>query len=402
MRMLSSASSTKRILWCICAILIFCAWGSGRTLLETSYSIPPEMSVNHMIRVQVGMTQKPFTVSIAGPFRVEGANVTLASGPFLPAVAIRASISGIQFGNKFFKANSIFVRSLSTAGVRYDGKAYKNVLEIKRKSGNQLLVINRIDLEHYLKGVVPFEANPKWSNATLQASAIVSRTFALFKIIEKQGQDYDVESGVLSQVYAGENVRHERTDLIIDQTRGRVLLYQGKIFPAYFHSASGGATTSADTVWSVKYHPALQGVDCEFCRSSKHDVWKTFVKFSEIEKAVRDIGGLPVRAVREVKLFNYDRSGRARDIEIFGRNGHYKVSFSEFRGWIGAQKMKSTLITHYLNEPNEQGVIFFGRGWGHGVGLDQYGAKLMGELGYNAEQILEYFYPGARAEKIYD
>ena len=264
------------------------------------------------------------------------------------------------------------------------------------------MIINHIDLEHYLKGVIPFEANPKWSDSTLRASAIVSRTFALFKMIEKRNADYDVGSGVLSQVYAGEGVRHDRTDQIIDETRGQVLLYRGEIFPAYFHSASGGATTSADSVWPVKPHPALQGVECEFCHSSKHDSWSSFVKYADIEKAVRDDGGLPVRGVREVKLKNYDRSGRAREIEMIGRNGKYKVHFSELRGWIGAEKIKSTLVVRYLNEPAQQGVVFFGKGWGHGVGLDQYGAKYMGELGYSAVQILDYFYPGAIVEKIYD
>ncbi len=371
--------------------------------METSYAIPPDMRANHLIRVQVGVTQKPFSIASAGHFRVESeGSVLLASGPALPPVTIKAFNSGIQFGNKIFKVRSIFIRSLSGAGVRYDRRSYKNGLEIKRKQGNELLIINHIDLEHYLKGVIPFEANPKWSDATLYASAIVSRTFALFKMIEKRNQDFDVGSGVLSQVYAGENARHDRTDSIVDQTRGQVMLYDGKIFPAYFHSASGGATTSADAVWSVKSHPALQGVVCEFCKSSKHEVWSSFIKYADIEKAVRDDGGLPVRAIKEIKLKNNDRSGRAREIEMAGRNGKYKVAFSELRGWVGAEKIKSTLITRYLNQPEKKGVTFWGRGWGHGVGLDQYGAKYMGELGYSPLQILDFFYPGIAIEKIYE
>lgn len=401
---MSLSISPRKQGFCLLAMLfLFCAWGSSRPLMETSYAIPEDMRMNHSIRVRVGETTLPFQVSSAGAFRIEttGRKV-LTSGDRLSPVTIKAVGTGIQFGKHVFPVKSLFIRSLTGAGVRYDRRTYMNGLEIKRLAGNELLIINHIDLEHYLKGVIPFEANPKWSDATLQASAIVSRTFALFKIIEKRAQDFDVGSGALSQVYAGENVRHDRTDWIVDQTRGQVMLYRGQIFPAYFHSTSGGATTSADSVWSVKPHPALQGVVCEFCRSSKHDTWKGFVSYAEIEKAVRDEGGQPVRGVREIKLKNYDRSGRAQQIEVIGKNGKFKVPFSELRGWIGAQRLKSTLITQYLNEPAEKGVMFFGRGWGHGVGLDQYGAKLMGELGYQALQILDYFYPGVSVAKIYD
>ncbi len=386
----------------ICGLLC-CAWGSSRVLLETSYPIPPDMRANHIIRVKVGSAKTSFQVSTSGAFRVEGSqSEILISGAMLPSTPIKILGSGIQFGHHVFKTQAIFIRSLNDAGIRYDKRTYKNGLEVKRKGVSELLIINHIDLEHYLKGVIPFEANPKWSDATLQASAIVSRTFALFKMIEKRNQDFDVGSGALSQVYAGENVRHDRTDRIVDQTRGRIMLFQGQIFPAYFHSTSGGATTSADSVWSVKPHPALQGVVCEFCRSSKHDVWTGFVKYADIEKAVRDEGGVPVRGVKEVKLKNFDRSGRAREIEMIGKNGKFTVAFSELRGWVGAQKIKSTLVPRYLNDANKKGVTFFGRGWGHGVGLDQYGAKLMGELGYSPMQILDYFYPEIVVEKIYD
>lgn len=364
--------------------------------------IPTDMRANHLIRVQVGSTQKAFGISSPGAFVVRSSEGILTQGDRLNWTGIEAKFGGIRFGNRVFKTDSIFIQSPRGPGIRFNQRVYLNGLEMKLKPEGKILIINHIDLEHYLKGVIPFEANPKWSNATLHASAIVSRTFALFKMIEKRNQDYDVGSGVLSQVYAGENVRHDRTDAMVDQTRGQVMLYQNEIFPAYFHSASGGATTSADAVWSVKSHPALQGVVCEFCRSSKHETWTSFVKYSEIEKAVRDDGGQPVRAIREIKLKSYDRSGRAREIEVIGRNGKFKVPLSELRGWVGAEKIKSTLIVRYLNQPEKQGVTFWGRGWGHGVGLDQYGAKYMGELGYSPEQILDYFYPGMNIEKIYD
>jgi|GEM_PF-837471 len=392
----------KKSVWAVLALYLFCAWSAGRNLLETSYSLPGTIRGDHSIRVQVGETQKSFGVSSPGAFRVESRSGVLLQGERLNWTGIEAKPDGIRFGTKIFKTNSLFIRSPGGPGIRFNRRLYLNGLELKLKPDGKILIINHIDLEHYLKGVIPFEANPKWTDATLQASAIVSRTFALFKTIEKRDKDFDVGSGVLSQVYAGEGVRHDRTDQIIDQTRGQVLLYRGEIFPAYFHSSSGGATTSADSVWPVKPHPALQGVECEFCHSSKHDSWTGFVKYSDIEKKVREEGGLPVRAVREVKLKNYDRSGRAREIEIVGKNGKYKVHFSELRGWIGAEKIKSTLVVRYLNDAERQGVTFFGRGWGHGVGLDQYGAKYMGELGYSAIQILDYFYPGAIIEKIYE
>lgn len=374
----------------------------SRTLLETSYPLPADIANYHTIRVQVGVTEAPFQISSVGAFRVESHDKSiLASGSSLASITLKSVSGGIQFGGRVFKTPSLFIRSLGGPGIRYDKRVYKNGLEVKKRETGELLIINHIDLEHYLKGVIPFEANPNWPESTLEASAIVSRTFALFKMIEKRNQDFDVGSGVLSQVYAGENVRHDRTDQIVDRTRGVVLLYRGEIFPAYFHSASGGATTGASVVWPVKYHPALEGVVCEFCHSSKYDTWSVFISYADIEKVVREQGGFGVRGISTIKLMSYDKSGRPREMEVAGRNGRFKPNFNEFRIWIGAQKLKSTLITRYLNQPEKGGVTFWGRGWGHGVGLDQYGAKKMGELGYNAPQILEYFYPGAAPEKIY-
>jgi stage II sporulation protein D len=252
-------------------------------------------------------------------------------------------------------------------------------------------------LDDYLKGVIPFEGNPKWAPESLKAQAVVSRTFALTKMLARRGEEYDVSAGFMSQVYAGKQIENERTGQAVDATRGEVLLYKGKIFPAYYHSTCGGATTAADLVWRVKPLAPLGGVECKFCQRSPHYKWEATVTPAEIKQKLAK-QEMPVQDVLGIRTDKIDRTGRAHKLVIQSTWAEKIVDADAFRVWIDPMRLKSNLITRISSR---DGVfVFKGRGWGHGVGMCQYGMKYLGELGYGYQEILGYYYPGAQVSKL--
>ncbi|HLD50166.1 MAG TPA: hypothetical protein VJC08_03120, partial [bacterium] len=156
----------------------------------------------------------------------------------------------------------------------------------------------------------------------------------------------------------------------------------------------GGATTRAEHVWNVKPHPSLRGVNCTFCQSSQHYRWKTEFTRTQIEKKLRK-NGFPARSgIQDIKPLDFDTTGRAGNFEILFRSGEkIKIQSNDFRLWLDQLKLRSTWI--YLIERQGDKFIFRGKGWGHGVGLCQYGMKALAELGYAYPDILKYYYPGA-------
>ncbi|MBN1688760.1 MAG: SpoIID/LytB domain-containing protein [Candidatus Omnitrophica bacterium] len=315
----------------------------------------------------------------------------LLKGENLAPTAVKTDLRGVQIGVQVFRNAPIFFQSLGE-GVHIENKSYRDTLAFWPDPPDKLTVVNHLDMSDYLKGVLPFEIDPKWKMETLKAQAVASRTFALFRALENQYERYDVTAGVMSQVYAGKVVEHPSTDQAVEATRGEILTFQGKIFPAFFHSTCGGATTAAHDVWPIESHPALQSVRCDVCRASKHFYWKSDFSLSEIEKKLNE-KGYSVSGVFNFAPVDYDSSGRGRFFVIEYSGGKLKIKSDEFRLMMDPSKFRSTLIKSW--DIREGHLYLEGQGWGHGVGMCQYGAKRLGELGYTYLQILDYYYPRA-------
>ncbi len=368
-------------------------------LRDLSIPLPQDLKALSTIRILVERNKPKIQISVPAPFEVfddQGRSVT--NGPKLAGATVRPVTQGIQWWTKIVPTRFLVVRSMGQ-GIRVGASGvYRDTVLIYKNSKGSLDVINRLGLDDYLKGVIPFEGNPAWTLESLKAQAVVSRTFALTRMIAQQEEEYDVSSGVISQVYAGKEIEHARTNEAVDATRGEVLLYRGKLFPAYFHSTCGGATTAADLVWRVKPHPALAGVECKFCQRSPHYKWEAVVTPTEIkEKLAKE--GMPVDNVLGIRTDKIDKTGRAHKFVIQSTWAEKTVDADGFRVWIDPMRLKSNLITKI--RANDTGAfVFKGRGWGHGVGMCQYGMKYLGELGYGYREILGYYYPGAQVSKL--
>jgi stage II sporulation protein D len=370
---------------------------SAERLRDLSIALPQDLGALSKIRILVQSGKPMVKVSTTAPFEVlddQGRSVT--RGTKLAGATVKPVGQGMQWWDQVVPTRFLIVKSMGN-GVRVGASGiYRDEVLIYKNSKGSLDVINRLNLDDYLKGVIPFEGNPKWTLESLKAQAVVSRTFALTKMLAHRNEEYDVSAGLISQVYAGKQIEDKKTDQAVDATRGEVLLYKDKIFPAFFHSTCGGATAAADLVWRVKPLPPLGGVECKFCQRSPHYKWEAVVTPAEIKQKLAK-EEMPVQDVLGIRTDKIDKTGRAHKLVIQSTWAEKVVDADAFRVWVDPMRLKSNLITKITFR---DGVfVFKGRGWGHGVGMCQYGMKYLGEIGYGYRDILGYYYPGAQVSK---
>lgn len=380
-------------------LLIFClpvltldafAAPANVEIKKSQLSLPAHPEDYELIRVLVQKSSQSLLVETAFPYELfDEKGQFLFGGTKIAPTRVNAVPEGIQIGRQSFKTN--LMRLQIREGVIIVGKRkYHHSLDILKDEKGLLKAVSELSMEEYLKGVLPVEASPAWGAEFLKAHAIVSRTYALFNLLEKEGKAYAVAADVSSQVYGGLGTHDARTDAAVDETYGQILTYKGKIFPAYFHSTCGGTTARADKVWTIEKHPSLMGVECDFCRGSKHYRWDGLFTLKQIEARLKK-NGFNAVGVSGVSSGAKDESGRVSSFLIQTAKGEKKISSNGFRMFIGPSHFKSTLLTSLKRTP--EGYQFKGKGWGHGVGFCQYGAKKLAELGYNHRQILAFYYP---------
>jgi stage II sporulation protein D len=382
--------------------LLFLPMGSlfaGDPRRDISRPIPPDIAPFSKIRILVAQNKPEVKVSCPAPIEVfDDRGGKVFQGAELKGATVKPAANGIQWWTKTVPTGSLLLKSAG-GSIRVGGKGhYGDTVLLYKNSKGGLDVINEVPLEDYLKSVIPFEANPLWPSEALKAQVVASRSYALLRMIDMVHAPYDVSSGVFSQVYVGKQIENPKTNQAVDDTRGEVLTYKDKVFPGYFHSTCGGHTASADLVWKVKPVDPLRGVECQYCKKSPHYRWEASFTPQEIKEKMAKKGGIPVQEVNDVSMDKADESGRTHTIRIRSAWIEKPVDADAFRGWMGPEKYKSNLITRISKRDGK--FVFKGRGWGHGVGLCQYGMKYLGELGYGYHEILGYYYPGAQVTRL--
>ena len=262
------------------------------------------------------------------------------------------------------------------------------VVQLVRRGKNRLLV-NHVDLEEYVKGVVPAEVNSTWHPEMLKVQAVATRTYALYQRMLNSARDYDVVAGIQDQVYRGRQGIDDRVVAAVESTRGIVVTYQGAPIYAAFSSTAAGVTEDAMTVWS-KDLPYLKGVECPFDIESPYYQWRASVRIETLEKNLRQ-QGFSVGAISHVAPQSYSRAGRVATLRVVHSNGELVIRGEDLRKAVGYTIVPSTQFTV---QSIGQDLILSGYGAGHAVGLCQWGAKELAELGYSFSSILSYYYPG--------
>lgn len=367
------------------------------SLLSPAVSLADDPADNITLRVSIADDRNFVPLYIKDPYKmyIAGSEKVLLAERCIETKIIPAK-GGLLVRNKLFKVKGVRFRPDGDSKMYIGKKPYRGSIDIVKKSNGKLMVINSVHLEDYLYGVLYNEVSHRWPLEVLKAQAIAARTFALYQARENKLQPYDLRSDIYSQVYSGSDFERRSTTIAVDATRGKVLTYNGDLLPAYFHATCSGATEDSSSLWKVDM-PPLDGVACDFCKESPHYWWIKDIPLWDLEKKLR-ASGYNIGKIASVKVLSKNRSERVEKLEIVAVDGGTVImAGKDFRQMIGPNELRSTKfdVSVALGQ-----LIVTGRGWGHGVGMCQWGAYGQAKQGKKADEILKYYYPGAEIMTI--
>lgn len=270
------------------------------------------------------------------------------------------------------------------------------VLDVFNTSTKQL---ESMKLENYLYGVVAGEMSSSWPIEALKAQAILARTYTLYFLANNKSkyEGADISTDITeAQAYSASEITNE-IKRAVDETKGQVAAMDGKYVQTWFHANAGGKTATAKeglNLWGNEPESIKIASSPETTKNSKNAFWNATFSKSEILNALKKMN-ISVSNVASFEIGEKGKSGRATTFVIGGKT----VSAPDFRLSIGSTKMKSTFVTHI--KKTSTGFYFEGKGFGHGVGLSQWGAKILAEEGKKAEEIVDHYFNKIEIVKIY-
>jgi len=353
------------------------------------------------IRVAVVREDPEVSLQVHGRFTILTLQTghTIQQGKRLPPVAVRAVPEGIAFGREILRVGGLRIEPERQATISLNGRRLRGALEIRRQQNQTLLVINLVALEDYLRGVLSKEAPDYWPPEALKAIAIAARTYALYQRFTKASGDYDVTGDVMSQDYGGRSEEKAATSRMVSSTAGLIILHQGRLFPTFYHSTCGGMTEHGRVMGDYDLPPLQGGVACTFCSASPFFRWQRRLPKADIAWALRKSAYGPIGAVSDFRVTKRTASGRAQEVTIVGERRTLRLTGFDLRSLLGFERIRSPLFTV---TPVADSFVLDGRGWGHGVGMCQWGAAELARRGFSAREILAYYYPGITFANLRD
>lgn len=307
---------------------------------------------------------------------------------------------GIKINSYSVKQQHILLGS-QVKEIRFNQLPYRGELKIIAKKST-CLVINYVQIDDYLSATIGGEMGLNWPVEALKAQAVAARTYVLYQSRQFRDREYDVDNSVNDQVYLGSKMVSETTKRAVGATKNLVLKFGSSLLKAYYHSNCGGATTTPEQVWGKK-EPGFVSVRCPK-HSKVKNRWKHEIKSEQLKHIVAKIdhssvndGGLHnsgIGLIAGLASGVKDAHARLKTLVIHDRKGKsHHVLANRFRLAVGGLKIKSTKFQMHTHPGR---IAFEGEGFGHGVGLCQYGTKHMAEFGARFQEILAKYYPLAR------
>ena len=329
-------------------------------------------------------------------------------------------------------------------------RVYRGRMEIGRYGKSTLTAVNIVGMTEYLYGVVPSEMPSTWHEEALKAQAVCARSYALVKAgyggASNAKKGYKIVDTVSSQVYKGYLYESVKANRAVDATKGEMICYNNKVIASYFFSTSGGKTESAREVWGVEL-PYLKSVPDTYEYNPEREAWQVTLTLEDMTKLFAG-QGISIGRIRSLSTAGYSETGRVQALNVNGTEKSmtlqgttirtllnlYSTKFKIIRqgeipdnvsilgsdemteGRIsnlyiasadGVAKAPDTLTQYIVQSADNlwnfprtapkgaQEYLFAGMGYGHGVGMSQYGAKGMAEAGYTYKEIIEYYFTGA-------
>jgi stage II sporulation protein D len=327
-------------------------------------------------------------------------------------------------------------------------RQYRGQIELIRADGNDMAVVNILPAEEYLFGVVPREIQASSAEEALKAQAVAARTYTVNAMRKHAKLGFDLCNTQDCQVYGGAGDEHERSTAAVAATAGKIVTWRGSPAEVFYFSSSGGATEDVRNVWnSSADYPYLVSVPDEYeSGSSLHYSWETSYTAAEIQSQLL-ADGVDIGSVTGVAITKTSDAGRATEVTISGSKGKKVYSREACRYFLdgiysqmytiasnsksfqaigasgeavgimpegmaaqaGGGAAPKTLPGSGLNAvpasgkaaplPAESGAYrFVGKGWGHGIGMSQEGAKGMAAAGFSYADILRHYFPGCEIQ----
>lgn len=271
----------------------------------------------------------------------------------------------------------------------FQGRVFRGALKwIKNK--NVFSVVNYLELEDYLLGTLGSEMSPSWELEALKAQAVASRTYALYMIQHPKSSDFDLEKTTQDQVYDGVESEHPRVSEAVRSTAGEILLYKDGPIKAFFHSRCGGSTETPAFVWNHRQNYPQKKVPCPYCLKNPFS-WQTLVRVEDLLKWT----GLDLGKNFKIEEGERGASGRLASLNLIAGTKRATIDTDALRSHLGYARLKSAKFD-WKHEGDL--VSFQGVGNGHGVGMCQWGARHLAQIGKTYREILAYYYPGATVQ----
>lgn len=462
--MLKAPQSKNKVVFLLILILVLLF-----SQITADSADPPE------VRVKISMANSHVELSFDSGYilidRSEGSILPLSPGRYrLVNANGKVQVLDISGNNQGVFAGPLYLKPLSAVpnehffqlhNARF-GKEYRGALEVF-VDGNALAAVNILDLESYLRGVLPREISASWGNyggmEALKAQAVVSRSYTLYNLGQQRHTGFHLCDTEHCQVYGGKSYEMENTDLALEQTRGEILTFNGICISPFYHASNGGFTEVPQNVWtgSLPYYssvpdpyddPANPLGLTNFVKH-RYAEWKKDVPIGSLGILLANRGVKNPADVERVEIASFFLSGRVQELRLHDTSGHTvsffkeeardafglrsqlftvrsepephvwiassvngietKECFSELEGkWVlSGNTMKRMLIGESFSVLGEGiksvvpylGFVFEGHGWGHGVGMSQNGAYNRARAGQGYREILSFYYPGTEIEK---
>lgn len=258
------------------------------------------------------------------------------------------------------------------------------------KQGRRVYLINQLDLEDYIYSVLRWESWPGWPIEVNKAFAIAIRSYLVSKVMnaQKKNQCFHIKNTNIHQTYNGV---HEYTNLkrAIVETQGRVLTFNKRPVEAMFDSCCGGIIPAKLSNVNFSKAPYLaRTYPCTYCKTCKIYSWQVNYSLDDMNALLHD-AGYKIGTIRDIKITQKDAAGAINMVTI---KGSYKtIALTGKRMYSLFAKIKSCC---YSIEKKGKSIVFNGQGYGHHLGICQWGAKNMVDAGWNYTSILEFYYPG--------
>lgn len=368
-------------------------------LAAAAAAAAPDQAAVSRIQVAIVHQAPSATITPEGAVRVVEPGGKPKALEWQGALTLAPRVGGLRLSQLSLKSETR-LEPRDGAVIKVGGDRHRGTLILRLDPGQTVTVVEEVDLEDYLEGVLPQEMDPDWPLEALKAQAVVARTFTYANRGKFRKDGFDLTSDTRSQVYRGVTSVNERVRRAVRETRGEVLGWNGELLRAFYHACCGGRTENAAEAWGgdpKKTPKPLRGVRDPWCETSPKMHWTAYFAWQDLMTAVEEHSRLP-GPLRSLKIGRRDIAGYVRDFIARAGGEKFEVKSSDLRGSLGAGELKSTKIARLIVK--KKGVEFIGAGSGHGVGLCQWGARVQAEKGRTYDKILSFYFPGSELSEV--